>query len=164
MLQLVPLKETDAEDLAAFARPIWLETFGAILPQGEPEAEYLADLWQSPAAIRQQMSEGLAYFTIEINEMRAGYCAVRAEGVSLFISKIYLLSAYRGKGMGSETLQQLMRWGRRHGMRRAYLHVNVHNAQAIAAYQHNGFRNEEHVVTEVGNGYQADDFVMARVI
>ena len=40
------------------------------------------------------------------------------------------------------------------------LSVNKRNAKAIAAYQKNGFGITESVVTDIGNGFVMDDFIM----
>lgn len=163
MMQLEPIVSAQAEELSAFAHPIWMEVFGPMLPGGNREAAYFADNWQSPAAIRQQMNEGLSYFYFRIDGQHAGYCAARPEGVSLFVSKLYLLPAYRGRGLGTAMIGQVLDWGKKQDLRRAYLHVNVHNARAIKVYRHNGFQVQEHVVTKVGE-YDADDYVMVRTI
>lgn len=163
-MQLKFVDAAEAPALADFARPIWQEVFAPILPGGAAEAAFLDGKWQSAAAIAQDQADGIRYGYVLIDGRQAGYFAARLEGVSLFLSKIYLTAEYRGRGLGSELIQELLAYGRKNGMRRAYLHVNVNNARAVAAYERNGFRTIAHEVTPVGEGYEADDFIMARAI
>ncbi len=53
---------------------------------------------------------------------------------------------------------------RRLGARRLFLAVNKHNVKAVAAYQRNGFMATESVVTNFGNGFVMDDFIMTKAL
>ncbi|MDD2626213.1 MAG: hypothetical protein PHI87_01535, partial [Candidatus Methanomethylophilus sp.] len=39
MMQLEPIVSAQAEELSAFAHPIWMEVFGPMLPGGHPPAD-----------------------------------------------------------------------------------------------------------------------------
>ena len=78
------------------------------------------------------------------------------------IHKLYLLPELHGAGLGSRLLQHCETEARRFGARRLQLAVNKHNARPIAAYQRNGFAVIQSVVTDFGNGFVMDDFIMAK--
>jgi diamine N-acetyltransferase len=78
------------------------------------------------------------------------------------LHKLYLLPELHGCGLGSLLLQHVEREVRQPGARRLILAVNKRNANAIAAYQRNGFVIAETVVTDIGGGFVMDDYVMAK--
>jgi ribosomal protein S18 acetylase RimI-like enzyme len=67
-----------------------------------------------------------------------------------------------GRGFGSLLLRHCEREARKRGMRRLVLTVNKQNSKAIKAYQRNGMRIADSVVTDIGGGYVMDDFVMEK--
>ena len=48
------------------------------------------------------------------------------------------------------------------GARRIILAVNKRNLKAVNAYRRNGFAVVESVVTDFGNGFVMNDFIMAK--
>ncbi len=153
-----------AGGLHAFARPIWAEVFGPMLPGGPAEAEYFFESWQSEDGIKKAMDDGFLYWYMTDGGRRVGYFAARAEGERLFISKCYLAKGERGRGLGSEMIRAMLEYGRGQGCTSAYLHVNVRNADAIRAYERNGFVRIYREIRDRGNGFATDDFVMSREI
>jgi GNAT superfamily N-acetyltransferase len=85
--------------------------------------------------------------------------------VSVFefkLHKLYLLPEMHGYGLGSHLLLHVEREVCARSGRRLILSVNKRNARAIAAYRRNGFVIAESVVTDIGNGFVMDDYVMAK--
>jgi GNAT superfamily N-acetyltransferase len=78
------------------------------------------------------------------------------------LHKLYLLPELHGRGLGSRLLQHVEREVRTRAGHRLMLSVNKRNAKAIAAYQRNGFRIVESVVTDIGGGFVMDDYIMAK--
>ena len=69
-----------------------------------------------------------------------------------------------GAGLGSRLLQHCEAEAGRFGAQRLMLAVNKHNARPIAAYRRNGFAVVQSVVTDFGDGFVMDDFIMAKEI
>ena len=90
---------------------------------------------------------------------RIGYCALRPEKEKLFLSKLYLADAERGRGIGQEVLAEVAGAARRMGLRAVYLTVNKGNARAVRAYEKFGFIRTDGTVTDIGGGYVMDDYV-----
>jgi len=78
------------------------------------------------------------------------------------LHKLYLLPEMHGRGLGSLLLQHVEREVRAGAGHRLVLSVNKRNARAIAAYRRNGFDIADSVVTDIGNGFVMDDYIMAK--
>ena len=161
MLTLEPVKESDIPDLASLASKIWHEYFPIIL--SNEQIDYMVDKFQSVHAMKDQISHGYHYYFINLDGKRIGYTGLEPEGDALFISKVYLMKDYRGRGLGSETIKNIFIMCETEGFRSAYLTVNKNNKKAISAYQRNGFVTVRSQVTDIGNGFVMDDYVMEKV-
>ena len=59
-------------------------------------------------------------------------------------------------------IQHCEREVRKLEVRRIILAVNKHNTKAIAAYRRNGFTVAESVITDFGDGFVMDDYIMIK--
>jgi GNAT superfamily N-acetyltransferase len=78
------------------------------------------------------------------------------------VHNLYLLAERHGAGLGSLLLQHCEAEARRFGAWRLMLAVNKRNVRPIAAYRRNGFAVIQSVVTDFGDGFVMDDFIMAK--
>lgn len=156
--------ETDDEIAAVVrvAREVWREHYAAIV--GLAQVDYMLDKFQSAAAIRDQLDHGFDYYRIVADGVDAGYVAFvpDAEPGVLFLSKIYVASACRGRGLGAQALALVEASCRERGCRVIRLTVNRHNGTAIAWYASKGFVNVRALVQDIGGGFVMDDFVMEK--
>lgn len=81
-----------------------------------------------------------------------------------FISKIYLFAHERGCGFASKTIRFYEDLCRERGLSAMYLTVNKHNDLGIRAYEGKGFETIDSVVTDIGEGFVMDDFIMEKRI
>ena len=51
---------------------------------------------------------------------------------------------------------------RSQGLHSVYLTVNKYNTGSIEVYRHLGFEIADSAVTDIGNGYVMDDYIMQR--
>ena len=156
--------DTDGlSEVAAMADVVWHEYFPCILTDGQ--IDYMVERFQSERAMREQVSEkGYRYAFIMDGDVRVGYTGISVSDRKLFISKLYLLKENRGKGYGTAALQMLFDLAREKGLRSAYLTVNKYNDRAIRTYQANGFETIQSIVTDIGEGFVMDDFVMEKIL
>ena len=162
MLNLVPVKESEIYQLAEMASKIWHEYFPSVI--SEAQIDYMVERFQSAPAMRDQISNhNYHYYFIKFDGIRIGYTALVPEGDALFISKLYLSRAYRGRGLGTEAIKSIFGICLDKGYRSAYLTVNRGNAMAIRAYERNGFRTVRSQATDIGRGFVMDDYVMEKV-
>lgn len=159
MMQLREARQqADFETIAGLADTIWREHYTPII--GKDQVDYMLDRFQSAPAIGRQVAEGLRYFLMVYQNAPAGYLAFTRKQDALFLSKIYVLSALRGKGLGREAMTFVLEQARAAHCRRITLTVNKYNAGSIAAYKRMGFRQGPALVQDIGGGYIMDDYEM----
>ena len=139
------------------ARTIWEEHYTPII--GAAQVAYMLEKYQSAAAITRQIrEEGYAYYLIG----EVGYLSIQKRPDALFLSKLYLLAAYRGRGLGRRAVEFIADKAEKMHRDTIELTVNKHNATAIAAYEGMGFERCEAVVADIGGGFVMDDYVMRK--
>ena len=157
--------------VAKLAEEIWNQHYLPII--GKEQVSYMLDNFQSEDAIKQQIAQGYKYYLIidnqinhkinhkinnQINnQVEAGYFSVKNKAEELFLSKLYVLKSFRGKGIGKQGIQFI---------KSAFsnpiiqLTVNKNNARSIAFYRNVGFKIVDDVVIDIGGGFVMDDYVM----
>lgn len=147
------------KELSELADEIWHESYISII--SKEQIDYMLNKYLTPEAVKRQMAEGYDYYLAEKCGAAIGFVSVKPDGERLFLSKLYLEKAQRGKGYGSRML--LFVEGLAHGMGKnaVYLTVNKHNA-AYEVYKARGFTVEKSVITEIGDGYVMDDYIMVK--
>ena len=154
--------ERQIADLAVAAREIWMEHYVPIV--GEAQIEYMLERFQSEEAINRQIAEGYEYYVVTESDESIGYIALlpNADDASLMISKIYVRSSARGRGIGKRMLEYAEDLCRQRGLEGLWLTVNKYNSQSIAWYTRMGFVNTGPVVQDIGTGFVMDDFRMEK--
>lgn len=154
--------ETDGKlrDVAELAEKIWHEFFPVIL--SEEQIDYMVEKFQSYDAMKEQVAnQDYCYFAVSDNDGLCGYIAVKPEKDSrFFLSKLYLKSDRRGKGIASEMLKRVFSEAEKAGKTSVYLTVNKYNDHAVNVYKKKGFEVIDSVVTDIGNGFVMDDYIM----
>jgi len=124
----------------------------------------MLDRFQSKQSISDQIRSGFLYFLIKEDNQFIGYIGVQPKGDELFLSKIYIRSSERGKGLGKKAVQFIERVGKEKGLRKIALTVNKNNSDAIKAYEKLGFKNLGPVIQEIGGGFIMDDYRMEKTL
>ena len=150
--------------IAERAQLIWNEHYSSIISQ--KQIDYMLHNFQSAAAIGKQIADGTLYYLIRSKNQPSGYLAVTPDVKNnrIHISKIYLDAAHRGQGDGKQALDFIEQQCRNMHIHKMWLTVNKHNLIAINAYRRWGFHKTESVVTDIGNGFVMDDYVMEKVL
>ncbi|MDE6101417.1 MAG: GNAT family N-acetyltransferase, partial [Ruminococcus sp.] len=117
---------------------------------------------QSYDAMKEQTeSQGYSYFAVNEDDVLCGYIAVKPEKDNrLFLSKLYLKRDMRGKGIASEMFRCVFCEAEKAGKTSVYLTVNKYNDHAVSVYRKKGFEIIDSVVTDIGNGFVMDDYIM----
>ena len=82
----------------------------------------------------------------------------------MFLSKIYIRKKFRGSGYSRTTMNFIADLCRDDGLNMIYLTVNKQNLSSIAVYEKLGFVRARELVTEIGNGFVMDDYVMEKYL
>lgn len=161
-LRFLPVTDpSGAAEVESLARSIWPPHYIPII--GEEQVDYMLTKFQTASAILAQIGEGQRYFLLQIADRNLGYLAFQPQDGMLYLSKLYLLSEERGKGIASQALEFLKTQTRALGLARIFLRVHKRNP-AVAIYQKLGFRITGPLVTEIGEGFIMDDHRMELVL
>jgi ribosomal protein S18 acetylase RimI-like enzyme len=152
----------DLKEVEVLAEIIWNEHYTPII--GREQVEYMLQNFQSVPAMEKQIAGGMEYFLIQSGQAAVGYLAFQARKGELFLSKIYLISEFRGRGLGRAGMDFAQAMARERGLSFISLTVNRNNTDSIRAYERLGFVKEGTLVTDIGHGYVMDDFVMRKTL
>lgn len=139
---------------------IWHEHYRGII--SDEQIDYMVDNFQSEEAILKDIENGYEYRLIMDGDKEVGYCSFHLEGDSVYLSKIYVMKEYRGRGHGRKTFEMIADYARSSGAKTIYLRVNRGNVDSIKAYEASGFRKKGEDVAPIGNGFVMDDYIMEK--
>lgn len=127
-----PARQTDVETLLAIQRAAAVDAFAHVYP---PERYPFPD-----DEIREVWAEALSdpeveVYVAEVDGVAAGVVSVGGE----FLSTLYVLPAYQGRGVGSALHDLALERLRAHGLRRAKLWTLDGNASGRAFYERRGW-------------------------
>lgn len=163
-LKFIPVHTGAAiETLAGLAKVIWNEFFVCIITP--EQINYMVDRFQSVLALTDQIGkQGYEYYFINLDGMNIGYTGIKPDNTKLFLSKLYLLKEYRGRGYASATFAFLEDLCANRGLKAIWLTVNRNNKNSIAVYKKKGFKVVRSQIKDIGNGFVMDDYVMEKAL
>ena len=141
---------------------IWREHYVPIV--GKPQIDYMLEKFQTVKAMKKQVVNEYEYYTVFHEELPVGYMSIKLETDHLFLSKIYVLSAYRGKGIGKRAIDFIQEKAKTHHLSKIRLTVNKYNTNTIKAYEKMGFKNIKALVQDIGNGFIMDDYELVKTL
>jgi RimJ/RimL family protein N-acetyltransferase len=159
-IQFLPvIMNDDVDYLADIADKVWHEFFPGII--SDEQIDYMVDKFQSKKAIKAQLEEGYEYYLMKLADIYIGYVGIHPEHNinRMFLSKIYILKPYRGKGYATQAFNFLEGLSVAYGLSNIYLTVNKNNESSIKVYEHRGFTKIDEQVTDIGGGFVMDDYV-----
>ena len=141
------------------ANVIWKEHYTPII--GEEQVSYMLRHFQSVDAIKEEMkNRSNQYYLIYGGKTVVGYIGIKIESSQVFLSKIYVLSTEREKGIAWKSIDFIKKIALAHDLKTLFLTVNRNNTRSIAAYQKIGFKITGERCQDIGEGYVMDDFTM----
>jgi Acetyltransferases len=166
-IEILPvIIEDDIRKTASLAEIIWHETYDKLLPPGQPD--YMIEKFQSEKAMKRQIeTEGYKYFLVSAEEENTGFFALVANSKKqgeMLISKVYLHSYFRGKGIVGKIFAFIDEYANKNNQNRLWLTVNKENIHAQDVYKHFGFEICDSVVSDIGNGYVMDDYIFEKLL
>ncbi len=152
--------DTRIHEIATLAEEIWHEHFTPII--GEAQVDYMVEKFQSFPAIKSQIEhDGYEYYQIRHDGSLAGYMGIHAEEASLFLSKLYIQKSFRGRHLATEALEFLKNICHKRNLDNIWLTCNKHNDNTLAIYDHLGFKTIDATVSDIGNGFVMDDYILS---
>jgi len=152
--------DEELHEVAELAEKIWHEFFPIIL--STEQIDYMVEKFQSYDAMKNQTEcQNYCYLAVRNDGDLCGYIAVKPESDSrFFLSKLYLRSDMRGKGIASQMMRRVFSEAQTAGKKSVYLTVNKYNTHAVEVYHKIGFETVDSVVTDIGSGFVMDDYIM----
>jgi len=160
---LAAFRQKDAEDLRAFARPIWEKAYSEII--STEQIDYMLSKGYSAETLLREMSEqGVMYRWIQKDSRRAGFLACEPDlrQSSAFLHKFYVEPSFWGKGLAHLAMEELVPELSCDGIQTLHLRVNRENQRAIRFYESCGFGIDGEDCLPIGNGFVMDDYLMSR--
>lgn len=151
--------DEEIKTVAFLADKIWHEHYAGILPGRQ--IDYMVGKFQSFAAIKDSVvSGGYEYYLVSDRGVPVGYFGVcDTADRRLFLSKLYLDACSRGKGLGRKCIEFCVSIAKKRGHCGIRLTVNKNNPSKNI-YEKLGFTVADSAVTDIGNNFVTDDFVM----
>ncbi len=160
----ITIKKASApEDIATIAtlgEEIWHEHYDNII--GSDQVDYMLDKFQSEKAVADQIENFTVYLIAYKDDIPAGYCAFKNEETKVFLSKLYIQKDFRNQKIGSSLFYEITNSAS--DKESIYLTVNKYNPNSIKVYEKLGFKIVDSVVTDIGNGFVMDDYIMEKAL
>ncbi len=153
----------DIPGIQALARRIWEEAYNEIL--SKEQIDYMLEMMYSEKVLNEELSGGVVWDIILESGKPCGYLSYSSgEDNSVKISKIYIEKDFRGKTIAGDSIRRVVQYAARKGNYYVFLTVNKNNKRAIRAYEKSGFTITKSVVTDIGNGFVMDDYIMKYIL
>jgi len=146
--------KNDINDVVMISSIIWPIAYKDIL--SVDQIKYMLKKYLSFESIESNINNGYTYMILlDENNEKAGFIAYELLEDKVFLSKLYILPKYQGNGYASKAINYLKSFNLP-----IELTVNKQNLNAYEKYLHLGFKVTDSVVTDIGNGYVMDDYIM----
>ena len=158
-MKFLEVKFDNIKELAELASGIWHEYWPCIL--SVEQINYMVDKFQSEQAILEQIkNENYTYYFILKDGNKCGYFGISRKEDYLFLSKLYIKKEYRHQGIGRIAFEEIKNIAENYGYTKIKLTVNKNNKHTINAYLKYRFTIVAQDVTDIGNGFVMDDYIM----
>jgi len=156
--------ESDAAELAAFARENWLATFGHLPYPPDDLAAYLGGAY-GEAIQRAEIVGGESRYRLALREGAiVGFCMTGALALPVQdaggaeLHRLYVHESVKGAGVADALMADAIAWARARNASALYLSVWEGNGRAQAFYRRHGFVHDGEWRFMVG-GYADRDFI-----
>jgi ribosomal protein S18 acetylase RimI-like enzyme len=142
---------------------LWNYAYKDIL--SSEQIKYMLEWMYSIETLEKSLDNDTKFFLIEINGVNQGFIALSGDSDNsslVMLDKLYLHKDYHGLGIGQDALNFACLYAEKNGFKQIQLHVNKNNHRAQKAYCRNGFVISSAVVTDIGNNFVMDDYVMTK--
>jgi ribosomal protein S18 acetylase RimI-like enzyme len=153
----------DIREIRALAWRIWEEAYSEMLSKSQ--IDYMLEMMYSDKVISEEIAKGVVWEIIADKDIPCGYLSYSCgKDNSVKLSKIYIDKDYRGKALAENSIKRVLQYAAKNNKDCSWLTVNKENKTAIRAYEKNGFIITDSVITDIGNGFVMDDYIMKCII
>ena len=153
-------KQSDLLLIQQLAQTIWHSHYPGII--SKQQIDYMLNEMYSSTVIVNEINKGVSWIIVKNEAQPIGFISFQFDPLAskMKLSKLYILAQYHGKGIGAACLNFVKEEGLKVNAHKLFLTVNKQNTKAIEAYKRAGFFLEHEIVTDIGNGYVMDDYIM----
>ena len=173
-LQVTRIHTDELGALAQLAEEIWRECYADLL--SAEQIDYMLKMMYAPAHVLDEIENDAAqYYWLKVDGPDSPAGETSGDGFlafgpgeerdEIFLHKVYLHQAQRGRGFGAAALKWLIERGSESSPQqfsKIRLRVNRANHQAIRAYRNAGFEVVDKICSDIGGGFVMDDYVMLK--
>ncbi|MDR2261675.1 MAG: GNAT family N-acetyltransferase [Azoarcus sp.] len=162
-IDIRPIAPDEAPAIAALAGVVWLDAYSGILSRAQ--IDYMLARRYDHARLRAECGDPAKWLRQAFaGDFRAGFAACEICGGAFKLDKLYVHPAMQRRGVGAALVAHAAALARGAGYSAMILAVNKNNAQALRAYAKYGFRVREAAVTDIGGGFEMDDYIMEKTL
>lgn len=143
------------------ARRVWPETFKDIL--SAEQIHYMLEWMYGDQQLHTEITQQhIHYDLMLLDNETAGYMAYGPgkDHADLKLHKLYIMPEFQHRGLGRLAFDRVMALAASKKKAFIILQVNRNNSQAVSAYRKYGFRVRTEAVTDIGNGFVMDDYLL----
>ena len=161
MVEIIRAKSTHLQTIHDLAHVIWPDAFKDIL--SPEQISYMLDLMYSTNELQGLLEKEKHQFSLAFdNKVPVGFALHHPKEACFSIyrlSKIYIHPSKKGKGIGKEMIDYIVRDVVLQGASILELNVNKYN-QAVGFYKKLGFNITGEEDIDIGGGYYMNDYIM----
>ena len=154
----------DISTIQDLAKRSWEVAYADILKQ--EQIDYMLDLMYSEEALTKHFENpNYHYYLIQEDDQFLGFVGFEfhLEPETTKLHRIYFLKEAQGKGFGKKALKFVINETKKIDNKRVILTVNKNNS-AKKFYESQGFKIYDEAISDIGNGYVMDDFLMEFIL
>ena len=148
-------------EISKLAHAVWRDHYPGII--SSEQIEYMLEEDYSIDALRRDLTQRQIRFDCaRVEGALVGFSAYgpHSDAGTMMLHKLYVESAHRGKGCARKLVEVAADHARAKSFDCVVLRVNKGNRVAIAAYERIGFSSQGSIVTDIGGGFEMDDYLM----
>ena len=161
---LAPLVAADFALLRDLATRIWRQAYTGMIP--DAQIAFMLERRFDERALSDVIAASDRWLELlRVGGEPVGYCGserLAAEPETLKLGQLYLLDAWRGRGLGGHMLRHVEARARALGLGKILLQVNKANVAAQGFYRAAGFTLREAAVFDIGGGWVMDDYLLEK--
>jgi ribosomal protein S18 acetylase RimI-like enzyme len=133
-------QKTDLESIRRITWQSWISTYSSFIPESDLTSYF--DIQYTEASFLSMFDDPYTrVFIAEVDDHIAGYARLffNRDENHLYVSSLYLLPEFEGKGIGMRLLERAERYAAEMGLDELWIGVMVKNKQALVFYRKVGF-------------------------
>jgi ribosomal protein S18 acetylase RimI-like enzyme len=160
-INIKPVALPDLPAIAVLAREIWQATYPNIITQAQ--IDFMLEQRYGNERLHDDLEDANKWLDqVFVDERRVGFAFCELCKGEYKLDTLYVLPNFQRQGVGGALIAHAAARAKKLGYPCVVLAVNKYNEQAIKAYHKHGFTVRESLVTNIGQGFIMDDYIMEK--